>query len=117
MKIFEDMPNVFGIADDTLVAGYKPDGKDHDKTVQRVLQRCRQVNLKLNKYLCHFRCTSVSFFGEVISQNGVNPDLQKIKALMNMPTPQNRKELQAFLYIFDYLGRVSPSNASICEQL
>ena len=25
------------------------------------LQTCRQVNLKLNKDKCHFRCTSVSF--------------------------------------------------------
>ena len=48
-EIFKDTPNAFGIADDILVVGYEGDGKDHDKTVQRVLQRCRQVNLKLNK--------------------------------------------------------------------
>ena len=46
------MPNVFGIADDILVAGYDTDGKDHDDTVQTVLQRCREVNLKLNKEKC-----------------------------------------------------------------
>ena len=66
-EIFKDMPNVFGIADDILVAGYEADGRDHDKTVQRVLQRCRK-----NK--CHFRCTSVPFFWEVTSQNGVQQD-------------------------------------------
>ena len=48
-EIFKDMPNVFSIADDILVAGYEADGKDHDKTVWRVLQRCRQVNLKLSE--------------------------------------------------------------------
>ena len=48
-EIVKDMPNVFGIANDILVAGYDADGKDHDETVLRVLQRCRQVNLKLNK--------------------------------------------------------------------
>ena len=69
------MPNVFGIVDDILVAGYEADGKDHDKTVWRVFQRCGQVNVKLNKDKCHFRCTSVPFFGEMISQNGVKPDL------------------------------------------
>ena len=62
-EIFKDLPNVFGIANDILVAGYEADGKDHDKTVWRVLQRCRQVNLKLDKDKCHFRCTSVPFFG------------------------------------------------------
>ena len=67
--IFNDMPNVFGIADYILVAGYEVDGGDHDKTVQTVLHRCRQVNIKLNQGKCHFRCTSVPFFGEIISQN------------------------------------------------
>ena len=70
-EIFKDMPNVFGTADDILVAGYEADGRGHDETVQRVLQRCRQVNLKLNKDKCHFRCTYVPFVGEIISQNGV----------------------------------------------
>ena len=66
-EILKDMPNVFGIVDDILVAGYEADGKDHDETVWRVLQRCRQVNLKVNRDKCHFRCTSVPFIGEVIS--------------------------------------------------
>ena len=58
-EIFKDMPNAFGTAYDILVAGYEADGRDHGKTVQRVVQKCRQVNLKLNKDKCHFRCTSV----------------------------------------------------------
>ena len=33
-EFFNDMPNVFGISDDILVAGYDNDGKDHDETVQ-----------------------------------------------------------------------------------
>ena len=73
-EIFKDIPNVFGIADDILVAGYETDGKDHDEKLQRVLQRCRQVNLKLNKDKCQYRCTSVPFFGKIISWNGVKLD-------------------------------------------
>ena len=65
------MPNVFGITDDILVVGYEGDGSDHEDTVQKVLQRSRKVNLKLNKDKCHFRCTSVPFFGEQILRNGV----------------------------------------------
>ena len=87
-EIFKDMPDVFGIVDDILVAGYKADGRDHDETGQRVLQRCRQVNLKLNKDKCHFMCTSVPFFGEIIFQNKVQPDAQNTKALVEMPPPK-----------------------------
>ena len=40
-EIFNDMPNVFGIADDILVVGYEDNGKDYDKIGQKVLERSR----------------------------------------------------------------------------
>ena len=73
-EIFKDSPNVFGITDDILVVCYDRNGKDHDDILQRVLQVRRQVNLKLNKDKCHFRCMQVSFFGEIVSRNDVKPD-------------------------------------------
>ena len=35
-KIFNEMPNVFGIMDDILVIGYTDDGTDHDAMVHKV---------------------------------------------------------------------------------
>ena len=52
-EIFRELPNIVGIADNILVGEYEDDGKDHDKTLWRGLQICRQVNLKLNKDMCH----------------------------------------------------------------
>ena len=83
------MPNIFGIADDILVIAYEDNGRDHDDTVQKVLQRYRKVNLKLNKDKCNFRCTSVPFFEKVISRNGVKPGT-KIHGFMEMPPPTNK---------------------------
>ena len=71
-EIFNDMPNVFGIADDILVIGYDKDGADHDEAVYNVLRWCQDVNLKLNKDKCHFGCTSIPFFGEVVSREESN---------------------------------------------
>ena len=116
-KIFNDMPNVFGIADDILVIGYDKDGADHDKAVYDVLQWCQDVNLKLNKEKCHFRCTSIPFLGEVVLRERVQPDPWKIKALTKMPAPKNKKELQAFLGIINYLAKFSPGTAEVCKPL
>ena len=44
-------------------------------------------------------------------------DLQKLKALTEMPPPKTKKELQAFLGIINYLSRFSASTASACESL
>ena len=48
---------------------------------------------------------------------GVQPDPQKIKALTDMMVPNNKKELQAFLGIINYLGKFSPSTADVCDPL
>ena len=51
-KIFNDMPNIFGIADNILVIGYGKNRADHDKAVYSMLKQCQDVNLKLNKGKC-----------------------------------------------------------------
>ena len=116
-EIFSDMPNIFGIVDDISVTGYDGDGTDHDAMVHKVLQRCEEVNLKLNKEKCHFKLTSISFFGEVILRRGLQQDPQKTKALLDMPAPNNKKELQALLGIINYLSKISSGTADICDPL
>ena len=111
------MPNIFGITDDILVIGYDANGADHDAAVHKVLGRCKEVNLKLNKEKHHFRCISIPFFGQMILRRGVQPDQQKFKALRDMLAPNNKKELQAFLGIINYLGKFSPGTANVCDPL
>ena len=48
-KIFKDLSNVFGIADDILFVGYDVDSRDHDKTLKWVMQICYWENLKLQE--------------------------------------------------------------------
>ena len=114
---FNDLPNVFGIADDILVIGYNKDGTDHNEAVYKVLKHCQDVNLKLNKEKCHFRCMSIPLFGEVVSRQGIQPDPQKVRALTEMQVPKNKKELQAFLGIINYLNKFSPGALEVCEPL
>ena len=113
-KIFKDLPNVFGIAYDILVVGYEGDGKDQDQTLQKVLKTCKQVNLKLNKDKCNFRCTSVIF---EISRHGVKLDPWMLKSPDSNATPDDKNRTQAFLVIINYLSRFSPSTASACKLL
>ena len=111
------MPNVFDIADDILVIGYGKDGIDHNKPVYKVLKWSQDVNLRLNKEKCHFRCISVPVFGDVVSRQDIQPDPQKVRALTEMLVPKNKKELQAFLGIINYLNKFSPSTSEVCNLL
>ena len=51
-KLFSDMQNVFGIGDGILIACLKEQGKDHDATLDKVLQVHRQANLKGSNDKC-----------------------------------------------------------------
>ena len=57
------------------------------------------------------------FFGKVVSREDIQPDLQKVKALTEMPALKSKRELQAFLGIINYLGRFSPGMAEVCKPL
>ena len=103
-ELFSGMSNVYGIADDILIEGFNEQGNDHDETLEKVLQICRQVNLLLNTDKCLFRCPSIPFFCEIISQQGVSTDSRKVKVLMHMQPPKIKKGLQLFLGIINYLS-------------
>ena len=98
---------MLGTADEIQAIAYDSDDKDHDVTLQQVLQICRHMNLKLNKDKCHFRCTSVPFLGEVVTREGVQPNPQMLKAVTEMHPPKTKKEFKAFLRIINYLGNIS----------
>ena len=115
-EIFSDMPNVFGIADDILVIGYNEDGKHHDEAVYNVLRWCKEVNLKLNRYMSFQMYIHTILWQSSIK--GRHPtDPQRIKALTDMPVPNNKRELWVFLCIISYLGKFSPGTAEVCDPL
>ena len=91
-ELSSGMPNAFDTADDIAIIVFDEQGKNHDKTLEKVLQVCIQGNLKLTKDKCLFRCTSNPFFGKVISQQGVSPDPRKVQVLTDIPTLNSTKE-------------------------
>ena len=42
-ELFNDIPNVFGIADDNLIEGFNEDSMDHDVRLEQVLQRYSRI--------------------------------------------------------------------------
>ena len=114
-NLFSGMLNVSGIVDETLIVGFDEQGSDHYAILDKVLWVCRQANLILIKDKCLFRCTSIPFFGEVISWQGVSPVPQKVQALTEMAPLKSKEELQSFLVILNLLSKFSPATAEVCE--
>ena len=109
-KISEIISDIEGAAndqDDIIVFG--KDSEEHDKALKQVLDRVRESGLKLNKKKCTFRMTEITFLGHLISADGIKRDPRKIEAILKMPTPTSKTELQRFLEMINYLGKFLPN--------
>ena len=103
------------IVDDILVTG--PTLEKHDENLRQVLTRCREVGLQLNKEKCKFRMKEVSYVGHMLTHQGVSPDQSKVKAITDMPPPEDKAALQRFLGMINYLSKFIPNYSDKTEVL
>ena len=61
------------IANDVLIVGNADSSSDgsHDYHLIQVLNKCRQIGLKLNPDKCIFKSTQVLFFGHLVTSDGL----------------------------------------------
>ena len=116
-EAFGDLPGVTGIADDILVVGYKEDGSDHDENIRAVLERARKCGIRFNPEKLKVRCKRISFFGNVLSASGLEPDPAKVQAIKYMNAPSDAKELLTFLGLATYLSRFTPRLSELAAPL
>lgn len=105
-NLFEHTEGVDTSMDDIIVWGN--DQEDHDRHLRNVLEKAREVGLKLQKDKCEFSVLELTFLGETISKDGLKPDERKFDAITNMETPTCKKELQRFLGMINFLARFLP---------
>ena len=72
------------------------------------MNKCREIGLKLNPDKCEFGQPSVTFYGNVVSNQGLRPDPKKVNVIVTMPAPKNKTELASFLGMCNYLSMYIP---------
>ena len=110
-----DLPGCEAIIDDLIIWG--KDMEEHDARLKAVMQRVRENNLKLSVDKCEFRKDRVSYVGHVLTAEGVKPDYEKIRAVQEMPRPQNVSELHTFMGFIQYLGKFIPNLSEVTAPL
>ena len=116
-KIFGKLTQVMCIADDIMVVGYKDDHSNHDLALTKLFQTAHKNNVKLNFKKLQYKKHEVTFFGENYSTQGRKPDPKKIKAIVKMKQPENKKEMQTFLGMVWYLQKFPPHLSVLAEPL
>ena len=70
---------------------------DHLVALERFFERIRQFRLRLNPTKCTFEVTFRKLLGHIISERGTEVEPEKIRAILDMPTPKIEKEIKGFL--------------------
>ena len=79
--------------DDMLVKSQ--DVGRHLDDLQETFDTLRQYHMKLNPSKCAFGVSSGKFLGFMVSHRGIEVNLEKIQAILDMKPPQNTKEIQS----------------------
>ena len=106
-EILEDLQGVVGIHDDVCVHGKTQE--EHDRNLKALMDRAAKCGLVFNSEKCDISKPEISFFGNVYSADGIRPDPEKVKAIKNMPVPNNKEDLQRFLGVMTYMANFMPN--------
>lgn len=78
--------------DDMVVKTVKQ--ANHFDDLQAIFNRLSMFKVKLNPMKCAFGVSEGKFLGYVITRKGIEANTDQIKAIQDMPSPTNKKEIQ-----------------------
>ena len=71
--------------------------KSHLENVRIILADVRAAGLTLNALKCSFFQRTISYLGHLISENSIQVDPERIKAITALPPPRDTRSLRRFI--------------------
>lgn len=106
---------LFVYLDDIVI--YASSLTEHNRKFNKLAERLRNANLRLQPDKCEFLRKEVSYLGHTISEQGIKPDPNKISAVKNFPRPKNAKNIKQFLGLAGYYRRFLPKFSNTVKPL
>lgn len=97
-SIVQGIPLYICYLDDILVSGRT--NEEHIRNLKTMLQRLQEHGVRTAK--CSFLQNSGDYLGHLMTAEGVHTTSKKVKAIMEVPAPQNVFELSSFLWLLNY---------------
>ena len=106
---------VFVFLDDIIVIS--PTFEHHIAMLLRVHDKLKKANLTINFAKSQFFRTELKYLGYIVNSQGLQVDPSKVDAILNYPTPTNKKEVKRFLGTASWYRRFVPNFSSIAGPL
>lgn len=114
-KVIQGIEGVANISDDIIVHG--EDREEHDKRLRKIMGRLQTAGLTLNADKCRLGVSQLTFMGHQLSDKGIDPTKDRIKAVVEAREPENAKEVRSFQGLMNYSAKFIPNFTSIAERL
>ena len=112
-RILGDIPKCLNQRDDILIGGATL--TDHNKTLEKVLQRANDFCITFNKDKCQFGVRELEFYGYRFTSEGLK--LTQVRAVKQCKPPGSRDEVRSFLGMIGYLSKFIPWYAVLTAPL
>ena len=100
-----------------MVVGNQTNHRDHDVALTNLLETARKNNIHLNYDKLAYKKTEVEFFGEMYTTDGCKPAQSKVTAIVEMPPPTSKKQVQSFIGMINYLSKFSARLSELAEPI
>ena len=114
-KTLAGIPSCAVVVDDICVTG--ANASEHFKNLESVSHKLEEAGMKLNPEKCKFYLPEVKYVGRIINKDGQKMDPSAVEAILQMPSPSSRQELQSFLGYLSYVRRHVPALSHITPTL
>lgn len=91
--------------------------EQHLRDLEEVLARLRSAGLSIKLDKCQFCRKELTFLGYRVTKEGILPNEEKVKAVVDFATPVNAKQVRQFLGITSYYRRFIHEYARYAEPL
>ena len=76
--------------------------EEHDELVEEVVRRLAENDLYMKLEKCKWKMKEVGFLGMVMGPEGIKIEEEKVKGVLDWPTPKCVKDIQKFLRLANY---------------
>ena len=105
-SILHGLPGVSVYIDDILITGKSIE--EHLENLEAVITWLEETGLRLKRDKCAFLLPSMEYLGYKITAQGLQPTLDKVKAVQNAPAPQDVSQLKLFIGLVNYFCQIYP---------
>ena len=101
---------------DDVIIGTETE-EEHDELVAEVIRRLEENDLYVKLEKCKWKVREVGFLRVVIGLEGIKMEEEKVKGVLEWPTPKCVKDVQKFLGLANYYHQFIEGFASIARPL